>query len=150
MITRRRLLAFAPLPLALLAGAAPAIVHAYDPLPPGPLPVPGDALAGCVNAYRRDLALLTWDEALVAGCAEWARHLAAKGMYRPDGSLRHSLPWLGSECIAKHQVEWAEAFVAWKNSPDHLPILRHPGARRVAMAGYSDGDAHYWVLRVAV
>lgn len=149
MLTRRRLLqlALVPLPVSLALGS-PATVRAWSPAPAGPLPVPADALAGCVNSWRLDLAPLMWSGELVAGCEGWARHLASEGMKRPDGSWRHSLPWLGRECIAAHQADWSEAFTAWTKSDSHLDTLRHDQAWRVAMAGYSDGTGHYWVLRV--
>lgn len=141
-LTRRRLLAFAPLPLALLAGA---------PATSG-LPVDGAALAGCVSSWRT--SPVAWDDALAAEAGAWAAALAERG-----AELRHAFAVgydaagvvVVGECLAAGLPTWPEAFEAWVSSDRHLAVMRDAAFTTVGMAGAERlGSRHrwYWCLRL--
>lgn len=135
-MNRRRFLAtgLALLPASLAYGA---------PATPVRLPVPGDALAGALLSYREGLPVVHWSQELAEGCAGWAQHLATL----PEP--RHSLAWPAQECYGVNQRDWVEALHAWRDSPDHLPVLQHTRAVAVGMAGVQRADGWlFWVLRV--
>lgn len=141
-MNRRTFLAtgLALLPATLAYGGSPEPIR---------LPVPGDALAGCLLPYREALPTVYWDQAIAEGCAGWAAHLADAGFTNPDGTPRHSLAWPAQECIAAGQQDWVEALHAWIASPAHLAVLQHTRATRVGMAGVRRTDGRpFWVLRV--
>jgi hypothetical protein len=143
--------------LASIALLRPRLVRAA-PLTPGPLAAPGADLAGCANSWRApDLPDLTWDDALVPGCLDWAQHQIRLFVANPRTfKYKHSPAWDGRECIYGGEADWSEAFTAWTKSPPHLDTLRHARVSRVGMAGYfvqgnacCHGNRAFWVLRVA-
>ena len=145
MITRRRLLALAPLPAALVAPAS-----AFASV--GPLPVPGGVggVPDCLSSWRQGLPALQWDGDLALECEAWAAYMSLTWIKRGD-VFNHAPRWRGRECIARllPTDDWARAIGVWAASPDHLPILQRSDARRVGMGGWRAASGlPFWCLRM--